>query len=557
MKYLFTLVFLVSFAFAHGQNERPQANIVFPLNGSVFSGEQVSIVFVVSGAEPRSARILLDDRAVQLITEIVIGENTAIVDVPNRDCKITVIVQNEFGAGVPATVNIVRDENIFKPSLYILAIGVSNYDDPNLRLLYPAKDAADFTQALIRQAGLLYESVDVRLLTDRRATAENIREGFQWLQTETTNRDIAMLYISGHGINNNVGDFFFMPVNADVNRILATCVGHAEIKNTVSAVAGKLLVFMDACHSGNILGDAQQRSATISRAIEELTSVESGAVVFTSSTGNQLSLESPEWNNGAFTKALVEGLNGAADLAGRNVITVRSLDYYLANRVKDLTQGRQAPTTIIPNSVADFPVAIANVQAGATANATINRHEDNVADVEQMLVTNGKRKVYLGDMHLLREVELTGIKALQFKKSLNRNEMQNIMANTTAWQMYERGFKRNRNGNIAIIGGAGLIAGGVAAATIPFQKKEKRTYLDEWDGNYYDYYHNYIKTHEEMGIVFAATGVVMTIAGVILKNAGKKSINQSVNVYNNRISRTNIEWNFNFTGNEARLAIRF
>ena len=354
--------------FAYGQNEVPQASIVYPLNGSAFSGEQVRIVFVISEAEPKAARILVDDRAVQLMTEVIIGENTAIVDVPNRDCKITVVVQNEFGAGDPANVNIIRDENIYKPSLYVLAIGVSNYDDASLRLQFPAKDASDFSQAMIRQAGLLYESVDVRLLTDRRATAENIRDGFQWLQTETTSRDIAMLFIAGHGTNNNTGDFFFMPVNADADRLLATCIGHAEIKSAVSSITGKLLVFMDACHSGNILGDTQRRSTAISiaRAIEELTSVESGAVVFTSSTGRQYSLESPEWNNGAFTKALVEGLNGAADLSGRSVISVKSLDYYMTNRVKELTQGRQDPTTIIPGGVPDFPIAVVTVAPDIT-----------------------------------------------------------------------------------------------------------------------------------------------------------------------------------------------
>jgi hypothetical protein len=114
---------------------------------------------------------------------------------------------------------------------------------------------------------------------------------------------------------------------------------------------------MDACHSGNVLG-TQQRAAAVSQAVNDLTSADNGPVVFTSSTGRQFSLESEEWNNGAFTKALVEGLNGAADLSDSKTITVKSLDYYIAKRVKELTQGRQAPVTIIPGSVPDFPVAV-------------------------------------------------------------------------------------------------------------------------------------------------------------------------------------------------------
>ena len=340
------------------QNKPPAVSIINPINRSTIAGEQVRIVYDVSETMPTSVRISVDGRAVQLITDAKLGENEVMVDVPDKDFDITIVAQSQFGASVPATVNLNRSRHIFKPSLYILAIGISNYDNPDLRLQYPAKDASDFAQALIRQGGLMYERVYTQLLFDRSATAENIRDGLSWLQTETTSRDIAMLYIAGHGINDNVGDFFFMPVNADMNRINATCVSYVDIKRTTSAVAGKLIVFMDACHSGNVMGNTLQRAALISQAVTELTSADSGPVVFTSSTGRQFSLESPEWNNGAFTKALVEGLTGKADLIGNKTITIKSLDYYITTRVKELTNGRQAPTTIIPRSIPDFPIAV-------------------------------------------------------------------------------------------------------------------------------------------------------------------------------------------------------
>jgi MFS family permease len=47
----------------------------------------------------------------------------------------------------------------------------------------------------------------------------------------------------------------------------------------------------------------------------------------------------------AFTKALVEGLNGKANLFGEGTITVASLDAYISNRVTKLTEGRQTPAT--------------------------------------------------------------------------------------------------------------------------------------------------------------------------------------------------------------------
>jgi len=340
------------------QNKPPAVSIIDPMNGSFVEGESVKISYEVSVKAPTSVKISVDGKPVQLITDAKFGQNTAIVNIPDKDCKITIVAQNEFGASVPASVNLIRSELIFKPSLYVLAIGISNYDNPDLRLQYPAKDASDFAQAMMRQAGLLYESVDVKLLADRRATADNIREGLLWLQTETTNRDVAMLYIAGHGVNDNTGDFFFMPVNANIDKISATCVSYTDIKRTVTAIAGKMIVFMDACHSGNVFGNTLQRAGLITQAVSELTNADSGPVVYTSSTGRQFSLEAPEWNNGAFTKALVEGLTGKADLSGRKTITIKSLDYYIATRVKDLTGGKQAPTTIIPLSIPDFPIAV-------------------------------------------------------------------------------------------------------------------------------------------------------------------------------------------------------
>jgi hypothetical protein len=80
--------------------------------------------------------------------------------------------------------------------------------------------------------------------------------------------------------------------------------------------------------------------------------------VFASSTGRQVSIEDVRWNNGAFTKALLEGLGGKADLNRERAVRVNGLASYLANRVKELTEGRQMPVMVAPKTVVeDFPIA--------------------------------------------------------------------------------------------------------------------------------------------------------------------------------------------------------
>jgi uncharacterized caspase-like protein len=96
----------------------------------------------------------------------------------------------------------------------------------------------------------------------------------------------------------------------------------------------------------------------ITRIVNELIEAENGAVVFSSSTGRQTSLEDASWGHGAFTKALVEGLNGAAEIGNEGKITCKSLDIYISRRVKELTGGQQTPTTNYPPNVPDFPVSI-------------------------------------------------------------------------------------------------------------------------------------------------------------------------------------------------------
>ena len=92
--------------------------------------------------------------------------------------------------------------------------------------------------------------------------------------------------------------------------------------------------------------------------VNELSSSENGAVVFASCTGRQQSMEDATWKNGAFTEAVLEGLGGKADLLGNGKITVSTLEAFVAERVKALTEGEQTPTVAKPQTITDFPIAV-------------------------------------------------------------------------------------------------------------------------------------------------------------------------------------------------------
>jgi WD40 repeat protein len=348
----------------------PVVTIISPRDGELADGKEIAVNFTISSpsGEPVTGfRALVDGRpawkGAAIPAGLKSGTNLIVVPVPERDCEISVIAENRFSASEPARVRIARkksgvpEEFSFFPKLYLLAIGVGAYHDKGLALDYAAKDARDIASVFEKQKGGLYRDVVTRLLTDEGATRDGILDGLDWLQREVTARDVAVLFVSGHGITDQNGGYYFLPVNADTEKLKRSGIVFSEIRNTLSTIAGKTVLFVDTCHSGGIMGK-RKGMVDVNAIASELAGAENGVVVFTSSTGRQYSLEDPEWRNGAFTRALLEGLSGKADVLGKGKITVSMLEFYLSERVKELTGGKQTPTTAKPVTVQDFPLAV-------------------------------------------------------------------------------------------------------------------------------------------------------------------------------------------------------
>jgi len=100
------------------------------------------------------------------------------------------------------------------------------------------------------------------------------------------------------------------------------------------------------------------RNPDINGLMNELADQANGLVVFSASTGRESALESKEWNNGAFTKALVEAFSGGAGEQFRGgAITVLRLGDWLTTRVAELTKDQQHPTFAAPTGIRNFSVA--------------------------------------------------------------------------------------------------------------------------------------------------------------------------------------------------------
>lgn len=245
------------------------------------------------------------------------------------------------------------------PSLYVLAIGVSEYDDATLALNFAHDDAQRLAQTFQQQGRGVFHRVETRLLTNKEANARGILAGLVWLKQQMTQHDVGVLFFSGHGDRDETGNFYLLPSDVDKSQpLILSAVSDAQIKGILQGIPGRLLVLLDACHAGTLGGDVRKSAAPLTDdLVRDLATDDYGVVVMASSMGREFSLENAAQRSGMFTLALVEGLQGKADFNGDQHIYFNELDTYVSDRVKELTQGRQHPVTAKPATIRSFPLA--------------------------------------------------------------------------------------------------------------------------------------------------------------------------------------------------------
>jgi len=243
-----------------------------------------------------------------------------------------------------------------KPALYILSIGVSKYADKSLNLGFAHKDALELATRFKRENKGLYRDVQVKVLVNQDATRLNILNELSHLD-QMTQDDLALLFIAGHGIKDPKGNYFFLPHDANTKQLLGTAVQWSDLQNQLKGLPGKVLLWADTCHAAGIAGNTKLRGNTMdmTQLTREFADAETGVIVLSSSTGQEGSAEYAGWGHGAFTKALLDGMNGEADFDKDGIIHRSELEAYVKRRVTKLTKGRQHPIAAGPG-IQDFAI---------------------------------------------------------------------------------------------------------------------------------------------------------------------------------------------------------
>lgn len=281
-----------------------------------------------------------------------------------EDAQVQVQAQTLYAISEPATIRVhwrgpARTVKATLPNLYILAIGISQYREAALRLEYPAKDARDLVALLRQQAGKLYGQVHATTLLDREGTRSRILSELARLRRSVSEDDVVLVFLAGHGVSDALtGRYHFYPADADPADMATTTLPAADLRNVMLTLPGKVVLMLDTCHAGGALDRrAALHEGDVSRLAAQMATAESNIVVFTASTGMQVARESARWGNGVFTKAVLEGLRGRADLAASGHVSVSQLEAYVSKRVRELTEEQQTPSTMKPTSTVDYPIA--------------------------------------------------------------------------------------------------------------------------------------------------------------------------------------------------------
>ncbi len=255
------------------------------------------------------------------------------------------------------TLDPVDDSQKAPSTLYVVSIGVSKFQNSEYDLNFAEADAESIADLFNAQKGKMYETVRSIKLINEKATRSKIISTFGQLEKYTTVDDLVIIFMASHGMNIN-NKFYFLPHDGDANSPRATCIDWRDFSDLVGNMPAKVLLFIDTCHSGQLGTTLPQKSQDNTEAVREMSSKEYGVVVMAAATGYEYSLEHPDWGHGAFTLSLIEGIGqGKADLKPDGIIYLRELDFYLADRVQQLTGGRQHPTTQKPSSISRLSLA--------------------------------------------------------------------------------------------------------------------------------------------------------------------------------------------------------
>jgi uncharacterized caspase-like protein len=248
-----------------------------------------------------------------------------------------------------------------KRELYVLALGVADYADDELDLACPVQDVDGLVERFQRQEEL-FHTVHVERRVDREVTnAEVLRLRDEFL-LQAKPDDTLLVFVAGHGVRTDTGEYWFLTSDATPQRPYSG-IKRADLESLVTwdkLHATRRVLLLDTCHSGAAFGTRGERGLAFQQSeVDTLLERSSGLYILAATSDDGFARE--QQGNGLFTKALLDGLDGAADTGDfgdkDGTVGIDELMHFARYAVLERSEGRQKPTFPKVEGGENFPLA--------------------------------------------------------------------------------------------------------------------------------------------------------------------------------------------------------
>lgn len=247
-----------------------------------------------------------------------------------------------------------------------IIVGVSDYIHGFQHLPATQRDAIALYEILTSKEYCIYHPDNVSLLIGADATTGNLRSALNQLVNDSDSDSTCLVYFSGHGANQTTGssiESYLCTRETNPFELEKSSLSGTEFSTLLAQIPAKrLLVLVDTCFSSGMVrlkkGTGSIKEGLDTTFLDNL-SRGSGKVVITSSKQHQPSYVDGEYS--LFTRFLLEGLKGAANVRGDNLIRVLDLFHFINEEVQK-KQPKQIPELKANDLDLNFPIAIAQLQ---------------------------------------------------------------------------------------------------------------------------------------------------------------------------------------------------
>lgn len=295
-----------------------------------------------------------------------VSENLVVPLEPGAKHSIQVRADSAVSYGLSRRIEVNRKATktgVRLPSLYVLAIGVNEYQMPDLNLMFADEDARRIDRLFRENSPGAFEKIETKLILNQDATHAGVQAGLNWLAKQMSRHDVGVIFFSGQGARDATGSFYLMPCDANPKDSKTTGISDKQLKSALQGISGKLLLMLDASRSrpsskleapsGDKKVPAKQKSLT-DELVRDLATDDYGVIVMSATIGNELSQDSTEEKCGLFTLALIEALSGKADVNSDKMVHSNELEEYVTERVKLLSKDQQHAITVKPATIRPF-----------------------------------------------------------------------------------------------------------------------------------------------------------------------------------------------------------